>query len=250
MSQTLSDELFGWWKGLWQQFLWRKPLIIMDKPARGRQLGRKWCVRLTSTAPHQLGQSGMRNGLKLGISHQLFCASASTCLYVGQIWWRCIRGQPKCSGSQKPLPNMVLRLPKETNVVHWGGGKFLWEIRDHWGRKREQLCLQQLVLTSQVFGSSFHPLDHQKWCVWIPLTALWWKLPEGAFCNIYGSSIDLTSSMKRAQAVQHLECHLEKIWWSNHFRETEKEEITQKVLPNPHSGENCCTSSAPFHLGG
>lgn len=28
------------------------------------------------------------------------------------------QGQPKCSGSQKPLPNMVLRLPKETNVVH------------------------------------------------------------------------------------------------------------------------------------
>lgn len=51
----------------------------MDKPARGRgcsttrQLGRRWCVRLTSTAPRQLGQPGMGNGLKHGISHQLPC---------------------------------------------------------------------------------------------------------------------------------------------------------------------------------
>lgn len=52
--------------------------------------------------------------------------------------------------SQKPLParGMVRRL--------------VLEATDHWGRKREQLCLQQLVLTPQVFRSSFCPLGNQK----------------------------------------------------------------------------------------
>lgn len=167
--------------------------------------------------------------------------SASTCLSAGQICWRCIKRQPKCSRSQKSLPNMALTLPKEPSVVHVSAwGVVDGEITDHWGRKWEQLCLQQSCSDFTSFRSSFHPLDHQKWCVWIPLTALWWKFPEGVFCNIYDASIELSPSMERAQGVQHLES--QKMWRSNHFRETVKKERTKEVLPNPHSGENCCTS--------
>lgn len=144
--------------------------------------------------------------------------------------WKCIKGGPETL--TKHGTGTAQRAPWGSRSSSWGGGwrnyRSLPAAKLFWLHKSSGPLSSHSTIRSGVSESPYLHCGGSSQKV-------------HKFCNIYGASmVELSPSMERAERVQHLES--QKMWRSNHFRETDKKESTQKVLPNPHSGENCCTS--------